>query len=133
MLRERHGEDLDQWLDTAFSSGIPEWRAFVRKLRQDQAAVQAGLVLKWNNGPVEGQINRLKLLKRSMYDIVGECLQQRPERLSYHFRGRLLEQAGSRSGRTNQGHPEPSPFPRLAQWLLAELHGSWHPRDARTL
>jgi len=52
MLRERHGEDLDQWLDTAFSSGIPEWRAFVRKLRQDQAAVQAGLVLKWNNDHV---------------------------------------------------------------------------------
>lgn len=40
---------------------------FVKKLRQDQQAVQAGLVLKWNNGMVEGHINRLKFLKRSMY------------------------------------------------------------------
>ena len=67
MLRERRGGDLEQWMTMAFHSGIAEWRPFVRKLRQDQAAVQAGLTLKWNNGPVEGHINRLKLLKRSMY------------------------------------------------------------------
>lgn len=67
MVRERRGEELDGWLRAAFHSGIPEWRSFVHKLRQDQAAVQAGLILKWNNGPVEGQIHRLKLLKRSMY------------------------------------------------------------------
>ena len=36
MLRDRRGEDLDQWLRAAFHSGIPELRAFVRKLRQDQ-------------------------------------------------------------------------------------------------
>jgi transposase len=67
ILRERHGHELDQWLATAFHSGVPEWRTFVRKLRQDHAAVQAGLTLKWNNGPVEGHINRLKFVKRSMY------------------------------------------------------------------
>jgi transposase len=67
MLRERHGHELDQWLAAAFHSGIPEWRAFVRKLRQDHDAVQTGLILKWNNGPVEGHINRLKFVKRSMY------------------------------------------------------------------
>jgi transposase len=67
MLRERRGEDLDQWLHAAFHAGIPELRAFVNKLRQDQQAVQAGLVLKWNNGVVEGHVNRLKFLKRSMY------------------------------------------------------------------
>ena len=67
MLRERRGADLEQWMAMAFHCGIAEWRPFVRKLRQDQAAVQAGLTLKWNNGPVEGHINRLKLLKRSMY------------------------------------------------------------------
>lgn len=49
MLRERRGEELDQWLHAAFHAGIPELRAFVIKLRQDQAAVQAGLILKWNN------------------------------------------------------------------------------------
>jgi transposase len=67
MLRDRRGEELDQWLHTAFHAGIPELRAFVKKLRQDQQAVQAGLVLKWNNGVVEGHVNRLKFLKRSMY------------------------------------------------------------------
>ena len=67
MLRERRGEEFNAWLQTAMHSGIPEWRAFVRKLRQDHAAVQAGLTLKWNNGPVEGHINRLKFVKRSMY------------------------------------------------------------------
>lgn len=67
MLRERRGEDLDQWLHAAFHAGIPELRPFVNKLRQDQEAVQAGLILKWNNGVVEGHVNRLKFLKRSMY------------------------------------------------------------------
>ena len=67
MLRDRHGEELDQWLQAAFHAGIPELRAFVNKLRQDQEAVQAGLVLKWNNGVVEGHVNRLKFLKLSMY------------------------------------------------------------------
>lgn len=67
MLRERRGEELDQWLHAAFHSGIPELRTFVTKLRQDQETVQAGLVLKWNNGVVEGHVNRLKFLKRSMY------------------------------------------------------------------
>ena len=49
MLRDRRGEELDQWLQAAFHAGIPELRAFVKKLRQDQQAVQAGLVLKWSN------------------------------------------------------------------------------------
>jgi transposase len=49
MLRERREEELEQWLHAAFFCGIPELRTFVNKLRQDQAAVQAGLTLKWNN------------------------------------------------------------------------------------
>jgi transposase len=67
MLRERRGVELDQWMQTTLHSGIPELRSFARKLGQDQEAVQAGLTLPWNNGMVEGHINRLKLLKRSMF------------------------------------------------------------------
>ena len=63
MWRSRRGEDLDDWLQVAFHAEIPEVRAFVRKLRQDQQAVQTGLILKWNNGMVEGHINRLKFYK----------------------------------------------------------------------
>jgi transposase len=54
-------------MQAAFYSTIPELRSFVNKLCQDQAAVQAGLTLKWKNGMVEGHMLRLKFLKRSMY------------------------------------------------------------------
>lgn len=67
MLRERRGEEPDERLHAAFHAGISELRTFVNKLRQDQEAVQAGLALKWNNEVVEGHVNRLKFLKRSMY------------------------------------------------------------------
>lgn len=46
ILRDRKGEDLDQWLHATFHAAIPELRAFVNKLRQDQQAGQIGLVLK---------------------------------------------------------------------------------------
>ncbi|WP_236031943.1 transposase [Ktedonospora formicarum] len=67
MVRTRHGEELDKWLYSALHAGIPELRSFVVKLRQDQKAVQAGLVLSYSNGVVEGHVHRLKYLKRQMY------------------------------------------------------------------
>ncbi|GHO80176.1 hypothetical protein KSD_79470 [Ktedonobacter sp. SOSP1-85] len=67
MVRERRGEELDLWFYAAFHSGIPEFRSFVAKLRQDQEAVHAGLIFSWNNGVVEGHVHRLKYLKRQMY------------------------------------------------------------------
>ena len=33
----------------------------------NEAAVRAGLTLIWSNGQVEGNVNRLKLIKRQMY------------------------------------------------------------------
>jgi transposase len=71
---ERAGEALDSWIATATAGGIPELRRYARGLLSDKAAIQAGLTLCWSNGQVEGQIHRLKLLKRQMYDSVGECL-----------------------------------------------------------
>jgi Transposase len=65
-----HGHDphaLATWLEAAEQSGVPEVRAFVTKLRQDLPAVEAAVTLPWSQGPVQGQGNRLKLLKRSMY------------------------------------------------------------------
>jgi transposase len=44
---------------------------FARSLRQDRDAVHAALTLPWSSGPVEGQINRLKAIKRSMYGRAG--------------------------------------------------------------
>ena len=71
MVRERHCEELDSWLDDASHCGIAELVNFSQGLRQDYSAVKAGLRLSWSNGPVEGQINRLKLIKRSMYGRAG--------------------------------------------------------------
>jgi transposase len=67
MLHERQGEQLDEWIEQAKASGIDELQRFAVGLCADRAAVQAGLTLEWSQGQVEGQINRLKLLKRQMY------------------------------------------------------------------
>jgi transposase len=67
MLRHRQADLLDTWLAEARSSGIAELERFGRGLEQDRSAVQAGLSLDYSNGPTEGQVNRLKLIKRMMY------------------------------------------------------------------
>jgi transposase len=67
MIREQTGEKLDTWLREAEASHLPELEAFARGIHHDKAAVQAGLTLPWSTGPVEGHVNRLKLIKRSMY------------------------------------------------------------------
>ena len=67
MVRERDPEMLDGWLEEASASRSPELRSFAEGLRGDYGAVRAALSEHWSNGQVEGQINRLKLLKRQMY------------------------------------------------------------------
>jgi transposase len=67
LLREREGERLDEWLDRVEKQGIPELQSFAAGLRKDYDAVKAGLTLEWSNGQTEGQVHRLKLLKRQMY------------------------------------------------------------------
>ncbi len=52
-------------------SGLDALGRFARGLREDLAAVTAGLTLPWSNGPVEGQVTRLKLLKRQGYRRAG--------------------------------------------------------------
>jgi transposase len=67
MVRERTGEDLDAWLDKVQESHLPEFDSFATGIQRDKAAVLAGLTLSWSNGPTEGHVNRLKVIKRSMY------------------------------------------------------------------
>lgn len=74
LVRERRGRDLEAWLTTATASGLDELARFARGLRDDLAAVTAGLTLPWSNGPVEGQVTRLKLLKRQGYGRAGFAL-----------------------------------------------------------
>jgi transposase len=67
MLRRREGDRLPAWLDRAEASGIGDLTRFARKIRDDAAAVQAGLTLRHSNGQTEGQVGRLKLVKRQGY------------------------------------------------------------------
>src|SRR2546430_12139468 len=67
MVRERTGEQLDAWLAAAKASHLEAFESFVTGVLQDKDAVLAGLTLPWSNGPLEGNVNRLKLIKRSMY------------------------------------------------------------------
>ena len=57
-------EGLEVWLTDAKSSAIPELVRFAKGVVKDQAAVLAGMRLEWSNGQVEGQVTRLKLIKR---------------------------------------------------------------------
>ncbi len=67
MLRERKGECFDAWLEKVEQKGSAELRGFVQSLKKDYQAVKAGLTLSWSQGPVEGHVHRLKLLKRQAY------------------------------------------------------------------
>lgn len=58
---------LDGWIESAKESNIPALNNFARGLLQDYDAVKAAVSLKWSNGQVEGQVNRLKNIKRQMY------------------------------------------------------------------
>jgi transposase len=67
LVRQRDVAALDGWLADCAGSGVPDLANFAQGLQQDDAAVRAALTLPWSTGPVEGQITRLKLLKRQMY------------------------------------------------------------------
>lgn len=67
MVREHRGEAFEHWLIQAEASALIDFHRFATSLRQDYAAVQAGLTLVWNSGQVEGQVNKLKLIKRMGY------------------------------------------------------------------
>lgn len=58
---------FDAWVIDARSCGVPAVATFAAGLEQDGAAVRAALTMPWSSGQAEGQINRLKLLKRQMY------------------------------------------------------------------
>jgi transposase len=79
LVRDRQAESLDEWMAKAHSRGMPrELGGFANGLKQDDAAVRAALSLEWSNAQVEGQVNRLKLIKRQMYGRAGfDLLRQR--------------------------------------------------------
>lgn len=71
LLRTRTGEHLDAWLDQVERSEIPELQSFAAGVEKDKDAVTAGLTWWINNGMVEGQVTKLKLIKRQGYGKAG--------------------------------------------------------------
>jgi len=68
LLRHKSRENLGAVLDSATGTSLA---GFAAGLRRDLAAVQAALDLPWTTSPAEGQINRIKMIKRTMYGRAG--------------------------------------------------------------
>ena len=66
-VRARDVVALDAWLTDAQQSDLPPFVSLANGLLGDRAAVEAALTLPWSNGPVEGHVHRLKLIKRQGY------------------------------------------------------------------
>ena len=94
LVRQRQPEHLEPWLERASTSALEAVRRFTSGLRDDYAAVKAGVTLPWSSGPVEGHINRLKRVKRHMFG------RARLDLLSHRFlrvpRGDQAQGAGAR-------------------------------------
>jgi len=67
LVRERDQPALGPWLGAAATSGLPEFREVARGMRRDRSAIAAALAQEWSSGPVEGQVTRIKLVKRLAY------------------------------------------------------------------
>jgi transposase len=65
-VRQRTPDALAAWLATGTTCGIAELQTFAGGLQHDVRAVEAALREAWSTGPVEGHVNRVKLIKRQM-------------------------------------------------------------------
>jgi transposase len=67
LIRKRSTDDLAVWLEHACQSHCNEIRQFAVGLQQDLSAVTNAVSLSWSNDQTEGQVNRVKMIKRQMY------------------------------------------------------------------
>jgi len=67
ILTGRHGGRLDAWIAAVEADDQPDLHSFTTGLKQDHAAVLNGLTLPHSSGAVEGNVNRIKMIKRQMY------------------------------------------------------------------
>lgn len=84
ILRGGLSEPLDPWTDDAIETGLVTIVRFASVLRCDIDAVRNAIELRWSNGQAEGQINRLKTLKRAMYGRAGAELLKARMLLVHH-------------------------------------------------
>jgi transposase len=67
MVKERRLDLFDDWLERVAASGVEELQHWADGLLADEGAVRNALSSEWSNGQTEGQVNRLKTIKRAMY------------------------------------------------------------------
>jgi len=89
LVRQRLPAQLDPWLQRATTSTLEALRRFALGLYEEYAAVKAGVTLPWSSSPVEGHINRLKMLKRQMFgrarlDLLSRRFVLAPRRAQEH-------------------------------------------------
>jgi transposase len=71
MMTGRHGDRLENWIIAAENDTLTPLAGFARNLRRDVDAIRNSLTLEHSSGPVEGNINRLKMIKRQMFGRAG--------------------------------------------------------------
>jgi len=86
LITERHPENAQrfvEWIEDTLTARIPHLSRFAKSLEGDLYAVQAAMTLPWSNGQTEGQVCRLKLIKRRHYgrasfDLLRRCVAHHP-------------------------------------------------------
>jgi len=118
LVRQRQPAQLDPWLKRATTSTQEALQRFAKGLHDDYEAVKAGVTLPWSNGPVEGHINRLKMLKRQMFG--RACLDLLSRRFVGAPRDGPAQAAGLRT--PTQAHTEvvePRGLPEAGRGMMA--------------
>jgi transposase len=64
MVRAKAETELDAWIERSRASLVA---SFANAVTKDKAAVRTAIASVWSNGQTEGQITKLKLVKRQMY------------------------------------------------------------------
>jgi len=84
LLVGKQADRFDQWRLSTEQSGLKELQSFSVGLMKDEAAVRAAMIYDWSSGQVEGNVNRLKMIKRMMFGRAGFAL----------LRARVLHKSG---------------------------------------
>ena len=78
MMTKLTGHRLPEWLAAVTTDDLPALHSFVTGIQRDLAAVINGLTLPHSSGPVEGHVNRIKMLKRAMFGRANFDLLRKP-------------------------------------------------------
>jgi transposase len=67
MIRDHCADDFSAWLQACLDSAVQELQTFAASLQREEPSIRLALSTAWNNGITEGHVNRLKMIKRTMY------------------------------------------------------------------